>query len=70
MTPLIVSGRVAQTPVLFELQETTLLPELVGEILRLGNDRQSFRWLQADGKDVALLSSLLGRDLNHWLEAA
>jgi hypothetical protein len=34
-----------QVPVLFELADPAQLPVLVGEILRLGNDRQSFRWL-------------------------
>jgi hypothetical protein len=38
-----------RTPVVFELDESQL-PELVGEILRLGNDRQGFRWLQHDGR--------------------
>jgi hypothetical protein len=47
-----------QTPVLFELRQPGLLPELVAEILRLGNDRQSFRWLEADGQEVALLCVL------------
>ncbi len=32
-----------RTQVLFELREESLLPELVNEMLRLGNDRQSFR---------------------------
>ncbi len=36
-----------QTPVLFDLAGAELLG-LVNEILRLGNDRQSFRWLDAD----------------------
>ncbi|MGE3807934.1 MAG: hypothetical protein AB7K24_24990, partial [Gemmataceae bacterium] len=35
-----------QTPVLFELEDARQLPELAGEILRLGNDRQSFRGLE------------------------
>ena len=33
----------AQTPVLFELPDVTGLAGLVGEMLRLGNDRQSLR---------------------------
>jgi hypothetical protein len=33
-----------QTPVLFELSDIVDLPTLVTEMLRLGNDRQSFRW--------------------------
>ncbi|WP_145049216.1 hypothetical protein [Lignipirellula cremea] len=32
-------------PILFDLPQTALLPEVVNEILRLGNDRQSFRVL-------------------------
>ena len=35
----------SQAPVLFELEAATDLPVLVGEMLRLGNDRQSVRWL-------------------------
>jgi hypothetical protein len=46
------------TPVLFELRQTALLPALVAEILRLGNDRQSFRWLQMEGQDIVLLRVL------------
>src|SRR4051812_40090078 len=38
-------ARPEQTPVLFDLPAASLAG-LVGEILRLGNDRQSFRWLQ------------------------
>jgi hypothetical protein len=59
--PLERSGALAlggQTPVLFELRQAGLVPELVAEILRLGNDRQSFRWLQTDGQEVALLRVL------------
>jgi hypothetical protein len=33
-----------QTPVLFEFSNTEDLPILITEMLRLGNDRQSFRW--------------------------
>jgi hypothetical protein len=44
-----------KTPVLFELADEALLPELVGEILRLGNDRQSFRLLEEVGIGRALL---------------
>ncbi|HSQ57071.1 MAG TPA: hypothetical protein VLM40_15165, partial [Gemmata sp.] len=33
-----------QAPVLFELSDSDDLPTLVTEMLRLGNDRQSFRW--------------------------
>lgn len=34
----------AQQPVLFELESADDLPGLVSEMLRLGNDRQGFRW--------------------------
>ena len=43
-----------KTPVLFELEEGQLA-EVATEILRLGNDRQSFRWLDAAGESKALL---------------
>src|SRR5262245_49375747 len=33
-----------QAPVLFELEQAEDLPTLVTEMLRLGNDRQGFRW--------------------------
>jgi hypothetical protein len=36
----------SNTPVLFELPETRQLPEIVGEMLRLAVDRQSFRWVR------------------------
>src|SRR5262249_14016370 len=35
----------AQAAVLFELPDPSHLPGLVSEMLRLGNDRQGFRWL-------------------------
>ena len=38
----------AQAPVLFELESAKDLPAIVGEMLRLGNDRQSLRRLTAD----------------------
>ena len=41
--------------VLFELHDRTQLPELVDEMLRLGNDRQAFRHLHAKGSDRTLL---------------
>src|SRR5262249_61370089 len=44
-----------RTPVLFELDATHQLPELVGEMLRLGNDRQAFRWIESGGGARALL---------------
>lgn len=37
----------SQTPVLFELSNSEDLPIIVGEMLRLGNDRQSYRWLES-----------------------
>ncbi len=45
----------ARTPVLFEFADVGLLPELVAEMLRLGNDRQSFRWLKEDKENRVLL---------------
>lgn len=45
-----------QTPVLFELSDGVALASLIAEVLRLGNDRQSFRWLgDDDGATRALL---------------
>jgi hypothetical protein len=41
----------AQAPVLFELSHADDLPTLAIEMLRLGNDRQSFRWFAAPGDD-------------------
>ncbi|AMV24875.1 hypothetical protein VT84_10790 [Gemmata sp. SH-PL17] len=37
-----------QAPVLFELEKADDLPVLVTEMLRLGNDRQGFRWFATD----------------------
>ncbi len=51
-------GCTDRTPVLFELAETQL-PELVHEILRLGNDRQSFRRL-TDGDAAWVLLRVIG----------
>jgi hypothetical protein len=39
-------ARPEQTPVLFELAEGEQLSSLVTEVLRLGNDRQGYRWLE------------------------
>jgi hypothetical protein len=47
-----------QVPVLFELATPGDLPALVGEMLRLGNDRQAFRWLRDDGDSPVLLRVL------------
>jgi hypothetical protein len=45
-----------QTPVLFELSDPAGLTSLVGEMLRLGNDRQDFRILGTEsGRRTALL---------------
>ncbi|HEV3386792.1 MAG TPA: hypothetical protein VG097_18390, partial [Gemmata sp.] len=47
-----------QAPVLFELSDSDDLPTLVAEMLRLGNDRQGFRWFaepnEEDPKRVLL----------------
>lgn len=47
-----------QAPVLFELEKAEDLPTLVTEMLRLGNDRQGFRWFASpddpDGRRVLL----------------
>ena len=40
----------SQAPVLFELSEPDDLPILATEMLRLGNDRQGFRWFAAPGE--------------------
>jgi hypothetical protein len=45
----------AQAPVLFELPDATQLPAIVGEMLRLGNDRQSFRYVGESGQERVLL---------------
>lgn len=49
-----------QTPVLFDLATGQQLAHLAGEILRLGNDRQTFRWVEeqkseGDGSSRGLL---------------
>src|SRR5437868_4227082 len=44
--------RLEQTPVLFDLVNGEELSRLVIEVLRLGNDRQGFRWLEgSSGED-------------------
>jgi hypothetical protein len=48
--------RLDQTTILFELAGGERFARFVAEVLRLGNDRQFFRWLAgADGADRALL---------------
>src|SRR5262245_11081977 len=47
-----------QTPVLFELANSDDLPALVTEMLRLGNDRQAFRWVRDDTTSPVLLRVL------------
>lgn len=44
-----------KTPVLFEVTNPTQLAQLASEMLRLGNDRQSFCWLGDGEQDKALL---------------
>jgi hypothetical protein len=50
-------SRNASAAVLFELPGPELLPDLVGEMLRLGNDRQSYQWMKP--QDVEGLHVLL-----------
>jgi hypothetical protein len=48
------------TPVVFELPGAQV-PELVGEVLRLGNDRQSVRWLsEGEGSEARALLRVVG----------
>jgi hypothetical protein len=51
-----------QIPVLFEVGEPAKFAALVGEILRLGNDRQAFRWIQgpADAPGERALLRVVG----------
>lgn len=44
-----------KTPVLFDVAAGGQFSELVGEMLRLGNDRQSFRWLEGQKETRGLL---------------
>lgn len=50
----------SQAPVLFELASPDLLPGVVGEMLRLGNDRQGFRQVAGDGPDPRVLLRVIG----------
>src|SRR5689334_21306710 len=43
-----------KTPILFVLPEEQQLATVVSEVLRLGNDRQAFRWLQEGQAGLAL----------------
>jgi hypothetical protein len=52
------ADELTQTPVLFDLVDGTELSRLVIETLRLGNDRQGYRWLQG-GNDEATPRALL-----------
>jgi cellulose synthase operon protein C len=52
----------SQAPVLFELPSAEDLPAIVGEMIRLGNDRQGFRWLASadDPADKRVLLRVIG----------
>jgi cellulose synthase operon protein C len=50
----------SQTPVLFELESVDDLPVLVAEMLRLGNDKQSYRWFNSDDGTQRVLLRVLG----------
>ncbi len=49
-----------QTPVLFDVPGGAELGHLILEMLRLGNDRQSFRWLEEDGDGGRALLRVVG----------
>ncbi len=50
-----------KTPILFDLAGGEHLSQLVVEILRLGNDRQGFRWLESDeSKNTRALLRVIG----------
>jgi hypothetical protein len=65
-TPASITG---QTPVLFELPSSRLLPGLVGEMLRLGNDRQGFRYLDQTSDTPAVLLRVIGPPYYSLLQA-
>lgn len=46
-------------PVIFEVPDPKQLPQLVGEMLRLGNDRQSYCWLET-GRAKHMLLRVIG----------
>src|SRR5262249_52405791 len=50
-----IDGAADTAPVLFEVATEAQLTELVGEILRLGNDRPGLRWLDSNHGTRALL---------------
>jgi hypothetical protein len=58
----------SKTPVLFELPDAALLSTVVSEILRLGNDRQSFRWFH-DGSASPALLRVIGPPYYSFLRA-
>jgi len=47
-----------QAAVLFEVSNSEDLPKLITEMLRLGNDRQSVRWLSTTGENASNLALL------------
>jgi hypothetical protein len=49
-----------QLPVVFDLASGEELSRVIFEILRLGNDRQSFRWLGSDDGDARALLRVVG----------
>ena len=58
-----------KTPILFELRRGDELPELAAEILRLGNDRQSYRHLATENESRTLLrglAPLITRCFERW----
>jgi hypothetical protein len=50
----------AQAPILFELPSSELLPSVVSEMLRLGNDRQSFRLIASNNNTPRVLLRVIG----------
>ena len=52
--------RPEQQPVLFELSSGEDLTRLIFEVLRLGNDRQSYRWLEDDNDNARALLRVIG----------
>ncbi|MCZ2343163.1 MAG: hypothetical protein LC104_15425 [Bacteroidales bacterium] len=51
-----------QTPILFTIPNAEELAAVVGEMMRLGNDRQSFRWIgnPADPRTLRVLLRVIG----------